>query len=989
MGTQSILFRIVFMAAAALALPLWPAVGAPAPVIMGADDAPPLVELALHEIRRYLYLRTGELLPVTPLTEKESDASYAAVWVGLAGDPFAQRAGEAPELPPDGFWLKSVDRDGHRTVFVVGGGETGALYGAYRFAELLGVRFYLHGDVIPDARIALALPETDEVGAPLFELRGIQPFHDFPEGPDWWNADEYKATLAQLPKMGMNFFGLHTYPEDRPAAEPTVWIGLAEDAAEDGSVRHSYPAIYYNTLLPVGWGFQAKPTSAYTHGAAALFDRDGYSSDVLRGFEPKPETPEDCNEVFNRAGALLRDAFTFARSLGIKTCIGTETPLVVPREVRRRLGVDDPAAPISQEDILRLYEGIFTRIARAHPVDYYWFWTPENWTWEGVKKDAVQATVDDVLTAIQAAKNVRAPFALATCGWVLGPQYDRALFDQILPKDMPLSCINRQVGFEPVEPGFAHVHGRPKWAIPWLEDDPALHSPQLWVGRMRRDAVDALRYGCTGLMGIHWRTRILGPNVSALAKAAWEQTSWAQAAEKTEGVLGGNVVTYEGAEIAGTDDDPLYRSVRYGLRAYRFKVPNEIYTVTLKLCEPHYDVAEKRVFGVTLQGKQVLEHMDVLAVAGKNTALDKSYEGIEVTDGMLEVGFTSEIEMPCVAALVVQGPGYVRKVNCGGPAYNDFSADMASSEEFMPVGDFYADWARAHFGEPVGAAAAAIFEAVDCKLPRPSNWIGGPGGYAPEARPWTEVEKDYAFVEQFAALRDQVNGAANRERFDYWLANFRFMRGTAQMCCAWHECALALEQAKAAVSDEEKQRLAREAALPAYAALTRAVSEAYKELLATVTTTGAMGSVTNLEQHTFPDMIEKPAKELEALLGTPLPPEVQLPRAYNGAPRLIVTAPRTLVEENEALRVKVIVLAEQAPASVSVFWRALGTGAFAEARADCAGRATYTVNLGPFDEDIEYYVEAAFGGGLKKPWPVTAPEIGQTVVVAGKFAGGA
>ena len=44
------------------------------------------------------------------------------------------------------------------------------------------------------------------------KLRGIQPFHDFPEGPDWWNIDGYKAVLAQLPKMRMNFFGLHTYP---------------------------------------------------------------------------------------------------------------------------------------------------------------------------------------------------------------------------------------------------------------------------------------------------------------------------------------------------------------------------------------------------------------------------------------------------------------------------------------------------------------------------------------------------------------------------------------------------------------------------------------------------------------------------------------------------------------------------------------------------------------------------------------------------------
>ena len=38
------------------------------------------------------------------------------------------------------------------------------------------------------------------------------------------------------------------------------------------------------------------------------------------------------------------------------------------------------------------------------------------------------------------------------------------------------------------------------------------------VSMLRRDAGDAMAYGCTGLLGIHWRTRVLGPNVAALAR---------------------------------------------------------------------------------------------------------------------------------------------------------------------------------------------------------------------------------------------------------------------------------------------------------------------------------------------------------------------------------------------------------------------------------------------------------------------------------------
>ena len=52
----------------------------------------------------------------------------------------------------------------------------------------------------------------------------------------------------------------------------------------------------------------------------------------------------------------------------------------------------------------------------------------------------------------------------------------------MLPKEVAVSCINRAVGYTPVDAGFAEVQGRSKWAIPWLEDDGALAAPELWAG---------------------------------------------------------------------------------------------------------------------------------------------------------------------------------------------------------------------------------------------------------------------------------------------------------------------------------------------------------------------------------------------------------------------------------------------------------------------------------------------------------------------------
>jgi hypothetical protein len=109
----------------------------------------------------------------------------------------------------------------------------GTLYGAYRFAEKLGVRFYLHGDVIPDERLA-AVPDVDETGRPLFALRGLNPWGSHPFGFDAWGTDDYKAIFAQLAKLRMNFLGVHCYPEGHPYAEPTVWLGTRGDFDERG-----------------------------------------------------------------------------------------------------------------------------------------------------------------------------------------------------------------------------------------------------------------------------------------------------------------------------------------------------------------------------------------------------------------------------------------------------------------------------------------------------------------------------------------------------------------------------------------------------------------------------------------------------------------------------------------------------------------------------------------------------------------------------------
>jgi len=953
--------------------------------------------LAAREIRRFLYLRTGQLLSIyenASAAPKMADA----ILVGQKDRPFIKAAARTARLEEvvaslaaQQYLLKTIDLSGHKTVLVSGGDDLGTLYAAYRLAEHLGVRFYLHGDVVPDARMGLQLPILDEGQAPLFELRGIQPFHDFPEGPDWWNKDGYLAILSQLPKLRMNFFGLHTYPEGAPNAEPTVWIGLAGDADENGQVKYAYPASYQNSLRG-NWGYAAKKTSDYTFGGRELFEHDAYAADTMIGLCPEPQSPKGGQEVFNRAGSVLNEVFRHAHDLGIKTCVGTETPLTVPKRVKERLtslGKDPADSTVIQE----LYEGIFARITKAYPLDYYWFWTPEGWTWEGTSEAQVKATLTDLRAAIEASQKTKIPFQLATCGWVLGPASDRALFDHFLPKEIPVSCINREVGKAPVDPAFAKVAGRGKWAIPWMEDDPALTQPQLWVGRMRKDAADALQFGCTGLMGIHWRTRILGPNVSALAHAAWDQSGWSKESSKpTEvstivGPIGGQTASFLDHAIEGTTDDPLYQTVRYSMTGYRFKVPDDKYVITLKFCEPHYATVGKRIFSVEIQGKRVTGSLDIFAKVGQNKAYDVTVKDVAVTNGWLVIDFVPNIEYPSIAAIDIQGAGFSQKVNCGGPAYLDYAADWPASlpeDRYLPTDDFYLDWALHEFGPEASQPIAAIFQKIDGRLSRPADWVNGPGGIKPDARPWSQVSEEYAFVDDLAALRSQIKGSGNLERFDYWLHTFLYLRGMAQVNCAWAEYNHAIEQVKAEKDIAAQKRLATELALPLRKKLVGPVSEVYEHLLATVSNHGEMGTVANWEQHLYPTLLDKPGDELAQILGEPLPPDAMPRRDYRGPLRIIVPTVRTSYRAGEALTLKVIILSEKSPREAAVFWREMGTGEFAELPLKHVARGVYSVTFpkkASANADLEYYVRAQDTQGKEIYFPAGAPNINQTVVL--------
>ena len=181
---------------------------------------------------------------------------------------------------------------------------------------------------------------------------------------------------------------------------------------EQGRVTFSYRTRYFNAGLGLDGVFSnvntyhVTKTGEYHFGGHLLFDRDDWGPDVLLGYTPRPSTPEGYNVVFNRTGAMFHEAFGFVRLVGVKTCLGTETPLTIPKLVQERLKTQgkNPADPAVVREV---YEGTFQRIAKAHPLDYYWLWTPESWTGEDSEKaERLHETIDDVKIARQAIKDI-------------------------------------------------------------------------------------------------------------------------------------------------------------------------------------------------------------------------------------------------------------------------------------------------------------------------------------------------------------------------------------------------------------------------------------------------------------------------------------------------------------------------------------------------------------------------------------------------------
>ncbi|MCK7522261.1 MAG: hypothetical protein MZV64_33590 [Ignavibacteriales bacterium] len=520
--------------------------------------------------------------------------------------------------------------------------------------------------------------DLDDTGRPLFAVRGIQPFHDFPEGPDWWTLENYKAVLSQLPKLPHELLrpphlpresqqGARSHPQRRADGLDRPRPGTS---GPDGTVAASYPASYQNTARG-NWGYEVEEDRRFPlrrepalrarrfrqrrHGRSQ--PRPGHARGLERGLRPgRGRLPRRLQPgPAPRRQDLRRDGDGPDRARPGQGAPDRLRPR--PEGPGRRQG------PLPKAMFERIAAGLSRRLLlvlddrRAGPGT-----TP--------RPKPIKAVTDGPGHGRPGLERGGPALpAWPPAAGSLGPPSSRTLFDQVLPKDVALSTINREVGKAPVGPGLrrASAAGRSGPSPGW-RTIPALTSPQLWAGRMRRDAADALRYGCDGPA----RHPLADARPLGQRPLPWPGRPGTRAGTPCPERVADDIgpVTGQYLELRGTSRSPgaerraaVYRDVRDRVFAYHLKVPNGTYAVTLQLVEGADRPAPRPRLRRPHPGppKVRRERRHLRPRSGATRPSIRRSRTSRSPTGSLVIDFADRIHYPAVAGLVVAGPGFVQE----------------------------------------------------------------------------------------------------------------------------------------------------------------------------------------------------------------------------------------------------------------------------------------------------------------------------------------
>jgi hypothetical protein len=388
--------------------------------------------------------------------------------------------------------------------------EQALLYAVFEFLERQGTVFGIDGTSTPIEPVGgLRLPQAGVpwTATPEFTTRGLLPWPDFLNCISVYNDEDYKAYFAALMRMRFNMFGMHVYTQNPPLAESY----LSFEFAGSGHIA----ALEDSTMT--SWGYLPQRTSTYKMGAAEFFDRETFGADASR-------LAADNWDRADRTTALFRKALEFAQELGIKTGIGFE-PYINPAEIVSALPPESKSFPgglIESRIGKDLLERRLADLLERYPmVDYVWLWQDEDSNWDSRKKE-ISLSVTPFVQAHELLQKHAPTKRLVLGGWGGVARHFENLHER-LPEDIIFSSLDDTLGWDPISETFGKLGKRERWPIPWLEDDPSMWLPQFRASHLEDAMQRARNFGCQGMLGIHWRHRVVDPTATYFARAAWDR----------------------------------------------------------------------------------------------------------------------------------------------------------------------------------------------------------------------------------------------------------------------------------------------------------------------------------------------------------------------------------------------------------------------------------------------------------------------------------
>ncbi len=183
-----------------------------------------------------------------------------------------------------------------------------------------------------------------------------------------------------------------------------------------------------------------------------------------------------------------------------------------------------------------------------------------------------------------------------------------------------------------------------------------------------------LRQHATTDTDLVWSINVGGPAYDGVDGTAY-------AAE--ESVSGGTVGTMK--TVKGSQDQTLYQTFRSGDIEISHPIPDGTYDITFHFAEPADVPAGARVFDALVEGRTVIDDLDVMQFRDVKveSALTVTTPNVEIHDGELNISFEASAGEPVLSALVVRDKN--RPALAWELVWSDeFDGDELDSERWTP-----------------------------------------------------------------------------------------------------------------------------------------------------------------------------------------------------------------------------------------------------------------------------------------------------------------